>query len=169
MRSTHSPSVRSRYDYYYSTLSPGSSAANFYDNQNLSLFGDPVPPATDFLETLDNHLYGSFRRNSSGGGGGVASGDGSVYGAMAERRPQIPYNREFIRIMSSTSSAGSSSIIRPVSVNPSSIMSPSTIPGEDRTVPLINGLLRDEARMNFQKRSSSSFSDDYRVNLDMFR
>lgn len=71
--------------------------------------------------------------------------------------------------MSSTSSAGSSSIIRPVSVNPSSIMSPSTIPGEDRTVPLINGLLRDEARMNFQKRSSSSFSDDYRVNLDMFR
>lgn len=168
MRSTHSPSVRSRYDYYYSTLSPGSSAANFYDNQNLSLFGDPVPPATDFLETLDNHLYGSFRRNSSGGG--AAGGDGSsVYGGLAESRPPIPYNREFIRIMSSTSSAGSSSIIRPVSVNPSSIMSPSIIAGEDRTVPLINGLLRDEARMSYQKRASSSFSDDFRVNLDMFR
>lgn len=166
---THSPSVRSRYDYYYSTLSPGSSAANFYDNQNLSLFGDPVPPATDFLETLDNHLYGSFRRNSSGGGG-VAIGDGSSYGGIADiSRPPIPYNREFIRIMSSTSSAGSSSNNRSASVNPSSIMSPSTIAGVDRTVPLINGLLRDEARMNYQKRSSSSFSDDFRGNLDMFR
>lgn len=46
-------------------MSPASSAANFYDNQNQSLFGDPVPPSTDFLETLDNHLYGSLRRSSS--------------------------------------------------------------------------------------------------------
>lgn len=66
MRSNLSPSLRSRYDYYYSTLSPASSATNFYENQNLSLFGDPVPPATDFLETLDSHLYGSFRRSSFG-------------------------------------------------------------------------------------------------------
>lgn len=67
MRSHLSPTLRSRHDYYYSTLSPASSAANFYENQNLSLFGDPVPPATDFLETLDNHLYGRFRRRSSFG------------------------------------------------------------------------------------------------------
>lgn len=46
-------------------MSPGSTAANYYDNQNQSLFGDPVPPATDFLETLDNHLYGSLRRSSA--------------------------------------------------------------------------------------------------------
>lgn len=65
MRSSHSPTIRSRYDYYYSSMSPSSSAANFYDNQNQSLFGDPVPPSTDFLETLDNHLYGSLRRSSS--------------------------------------------------------------------------------------------------------
>lgn len=65
MRSSHSPTIRSRYDYYYSSMSPASSAANFYDNQNQSLFGDPVPPSTDFLETLDNHLYGSLRRSSS--------------------------------------------------------------------------------------------------------
>lgn len=64
MRSSHSPNIRSRYDYYYSSMSPASSAINFYDNQNQSLFGDPVPPSTDFLETLDNHLYGSFRKNS---------------------------------------------------------------------------------------------------------
>lgn len=65
MRSSHSPTIRSRYDYYYSSMSPASSAANFYDNQNQSLFGDPVPPSTDFLETLDNHLYGTLRRSSS--------------------------------------------------------------------------------------------------------
>lgn len=65
MRSSHSPTIRSRYDYYYSSMSPSSSAANFYDNQNQSLFGDPVPPSTDFLETLDNHLYGSLRRGST--------------------------------------------------------------------------------------------------------
>lgn len=65
MRSSHSPTIRSRYDYYYSSMSPASSTANFYDNQNQSLFGDPVPPATDFLETLDNHLYGSLRRSSN--------------------------------------------------------------------------------------------------------
>lgn len=65
MRSSHSPTIRSRYDYYYSSMSPASTAANFYDNQNQSLFGDPVPPSTDFLETLDNHLYGSLRRSSS--------------------------------------------------------------------------------------------------------
>lgn len=65
MRSSHSPNIRSRYDYYYSSMSPASSAINFYDNQNQSLFGDPVPPSTDFLETLDNHLYGSFRKNST--------------------------------------------------------------------------------------------------------
>lgn len=64
MRSSHSPTIRSRYDYYYSSMSPVSSAANFYDNQNQSLFGDPVPPSTDFLETLDNHLYGHLRRES---------------------------------------------------------------------------------------------------------
>lgn len=64
MRSSHSPTIRSRYDYYYSSMSPVSSAANFYDNQNQSLFGDPVPPSTDFLETLDNHLYGQLRRES---------------------------------------------------------------------------------------------------------
>lgn len=62
MRSSHSPTIRSRYDYYYSSMSPASSAANFYDNQNQSLFGDPVPPSTDFLESLDNHLYGHLRR-----------------------------------------------------------------------------------------------------------
>lgn len=66
MRSTqHSPSLRSRYDYYYSSptsTSTATVATNFYENQHASLFGDPVPPSTGFLENLDNHLYGSFKR-----------------------------------------------------------------------------------------------------------
>lgn len=62
MRSTHSPSLRSRYDYYYTN--PPAVATNYFDNQNGSLFGDPVPPSTGFIENLDNHLYGSLRRNS---------------------------------------------------------------------------------------------------------
>lgn len=64
MRSQLSPSLRSRYDYYYSSMSPASSAVNYYENQNQSLFGDPVPPSIDFLESLDSHLYGSLRRSS---------------------------------------------------------------------------------------------------------
>lgn len=63
MRSTHSPSLRSRYDYYY-TNPPTATTTNYFDNQNGSLFGDPVPPSTGFIENLDNHLYGSLRRNS---------------------------------------------------------------------------------------------------------
>lgn len=62
MRSTHSPSLRSRYDYYYTNPPPATT--NYFDNQNGSLFGDPVPPSTGFIENLDNHLYGSLRRNS---------------------------------------------------------------------------------------------------------
>lgn len=62
MRSTHSPSLRSRYDYYYTN--PPAATTNYFDNQNGSLFGDPVPPSTGFIENLDNHLYGSLRRNS---------------------------------------------------------------------------------------------------------
>lgn len=63
MRSTHSPSLRSRYDYYY-TNPPAVATTNYFDNQNGSLFGDPVQPSTGFIENLDNHLYGSLRRNS---------------------------------------------------------------------------------------------------------
>lgn len=62
MRSSHSPTIRSRYDYFYSSMSPELSGTNLYDNQNQSLFGDPVTRSTDFLETLDNHLSGERRR-----------------------------------------------------------------------------------------------------------
>ncbi|GAB0090799.1 hypothetical protein DMENIID0001_055620 [Sergentomyia squamirostris] len=65
MRSTHSPTIRSRYDYYYA-ISPPSSATNYYDNHGGSLFGDPVPPPpAGFLENLDTYLYGNVRRGSS--------------------------------------------------------------------------------------------------------
>lgn len=48
-----------------SSLSSLNNAANYYDNQCSSLFGDPVPPASnDFLDNVDNHLYSSLRRNS---------------------------------------------------------------------------------------------------------
>lgn len=94
MRSHLSPSLRSRHDYYYSTLSPASSAANFYENQNLSLFGDPVPPATDFLETLDNHLYGRFRRRSSFGES-VASGPAVTQLPSISSSAQSQYTRSY--------------------------------------------------------------------------
>lgn len=155
MRSSHSPSIRSRYDYYYSALSPGSSAANFYDNQNLSLFGDPVPPATDFLETLDNHLYGSFRRNSSGDG---TFKNASVPVEIVSR--PVPYSRDYVRV-TSTSSGGSLSTRRP-SINPSSIMSPITSERPTSTIQM------DDSFSSYRKRSSSAFSDDFR-NVNNYR
>lgn len=124
MRSNLSPSLRSRYDYYYSTLSPASSATNFYENQNLSLFGDPVPPATDFLETLDSHLYGSFRRSSFGDSTTTTSAthlprsnESAVgmhpavsYNVLDEMDGRtIPLGRDYIRIHPPTTTTTSSS------------------------------------------------------------
>ncbi|XP_055373034.1 protein stum [Condylostylus longicornis] len=39
----------------------------YFDNQNVSLFGDPVqyPPQEEFLENLDRNLYRGFRSNSN--------------------------------------------------------------------------------------------------------
>lgn len=55
---------RSRYDYYYSTPSAPSvsNALNYFENQNVSLFGDPVL-TNELTENFDNHLYESLRRN----------------------------------------------------------------------------------------------------------
>lgn len=174
MRSTQSPSLRSRYDYYYSTLSPGSSAANFYDNQNLSLFGDPVPPATDFLETLDNHLYGSFRRNNSAGDLLASNG------IMLSDRPPIPtYNRDYIRIMSSAGTAISSSTTGSSAAAAArrrdSFMQPqhSTSAGTDQRSSL-NFMSPPPPPPNNEytmRKTSSTFSsgDDIRGNFDNFR
>lgn len=63
-----SSSLRSRYDYYYSISSPQTSTAiNYYDNQETSLFGDPVPPApsttSGFSDTFSSSLLESFSRH----------------------------------------------------------------------------------------------------------
>ncbi|XP_058835924.1 protein stum [Topomyia yanbarensis] len=55
---------RSRYGYYYSTSSPSSSVENQRYNEQTSLFGDPVLPAsrhTDLLEGGD--LYQNLKNN----------------------------------------------------------------------------------------------------------
>lgn len=186
MRSTQSPSLRSRYDYYYSTLSPGSSAANFYEHQNLSLFGDPVPPATDFLETLDNHLYGSFRRNNSAGDLLATNG------IMLSDRPPIPssssYNRDYIRIMSSagttvsSSTTGSSSAAMTAAASTSaarrrdSMMMRRSAAGDtdDQSSHLTMSppsLMRSSNAVEYLRTTSSTFSsvDDIGGNFDHFR
>ena len=147
MRSTQSPSLRSRYDYYYSALSPGSSAVNFYENQNLSLFGDPVPPATDFLETLDNHLYGSFQRTSS-------SSDNNNHAVENNKQMPIPYNsRDYIRVVSSSGSGSGSSMRKT-----------SQLSSDDRINIIGNNVGSNmETFQSFRKRSISSFSDDVRA------
>lgn len=132
MRSSHSPTIRSRYDYYYSSMSPASSAANFYDNQNQSLFGDPVPPSTDFLETLDNHLYGSLRRGS------VASPHAND--AFIDDFMQAQNSAHRLHIASGRA--------------------------KDRSAPPGDTAYRDEFRYDVKRRSSSSFSDEFRANLD---
>lgn len=61
-----SSSLRSRYDYYYSVTSPQSTALNYYDNQEASLFGDPVPPCSSssgFSDSFNSSLLGSFSRH----------------------------------------------------------------------------------------------------------
>lgn len=63
-----SSSLRSRYDYYYSISSPQTSTAvNYYDNQEASLFGDPVPPApsttSGFSDTFSSSMLESFSRH----------------------------------------------------------------------------------------------------------
>lgn len=139
MRSSHSPTIRSRYDYYYSSMSPASSAANFYDNQNQSLFGDPVPPSTDFLETLDNHLYGSFRRGSKRSSDACVNNEAFIDDFMDAQnnahRLYMSAHRKKDR---------------------------SAPPHEDST-------FRNELRYDVpKKRSSSSFTDEFRANLDAF-
>lgn len=139
MRSTLSPTLRSRYDYYYSAMSPASTASNFYENQNQSLFGDPVPPATDFLETLDNHLYGSLRRGSSA----LTSNNASFL-------PELP---------------------RPVPIGGNHLGHISgTETNNVQRIPLTDRRDSNETFYSYnRKRSSSSFSDDFRANLDNFR
>lgn len=139
MRSTLSPTLRSRYDYYYSAMSPGSTATNFYENQNQSLFGDPVPPATDFLETLDNHLYGSLRRGSSA----LASTNASFL-------PELP---------------------RPVPIGGNHLGSKSGAETNNvQRIPLTDRRDSNETFYSYNRnRTNSSFSDDFRANLDNFR
>lgn len=146
-------------------MSPASSAANFYDNQNQSLFGDPVPPSNNFLETLDNHLYGSFRRNSSiptnptanseramgtGGvvvGGGMASGGG---GAMAPAAIPVPNDAFIEDFMDAQNNAHHLH------------MSANKRKSERSAVTPVDQLF------DSKRRSSSSFSDEFRANLDAF-
>lgn len=134
-------------------MSPASSAANFYDNQNQSLFGDPVPPSTDFLETLDNHLYGSFRRGSST----HPNASGPTTGAIECT------NDAFIDdFMDAQNSAHrlqmSAKHHRPAKA-------------KDRSAPPAaagDSAFRDEFRFDNKRRSSSSFSDEFRANLDTY-
>ncbi|XP_055314698.1 protein stum [Sitodiplosis mosellana] len=150
MRSSHSPTIRSRYDYYYSSMSPASSAANFYDNQNQSLFGDPITPSMDFLETLDNHLYGSFRRGSSH--------TVPVPPAAVECT-----NEAFIDdFMDAQNSAHR--------LQMSAKHHHHQRPSKDRSAPPAPGdsAFRDEFRFDNKRRSSSSFSDEFRANLDTY-
>lgn len=139
MRSSHSPTIRSRYDYYYSSMSPASSAANFYDNQNQSLFGDPVPPSTDFLETLDNHLYGSFRRPSN-----ISSECTTTNDAFIDDFMDAQNNAHRLRLSAKRK--------------------------QDRSAPspTVDSTFRDEFRTDAKRRSSSSFSDEFRANLHTF-
>lgn len=166
MRSSHSPTIRSRYDYYYSSMSPASSAANFYDNQNQSLFGDPVPPSNNFLETLDNHLYG-FRRNSSiptttnnseyavgpgvvgGRGVGMASSSGGDSG-MAPAAIPVPNDAFIEDFMDAQNNAHHLH------------MSANKRKSERSAVTPVDQLF------DSKRRSSSSFSDEFRANLDAF-
>lgn len=133
MRSSHSPTIRSRYDYYYSSMSPASSAANFYDNQNQSLFGDPVPPSTDFLETLDNHLYGSLRRNS-----------------LLPNAESDVFMDEFMAVQSRAHQLRMAS-------------------ARQKEIPLPPTPIRDDFHNGLKQRSSSTFSDEIRANLDAFK
>lgn len=79
MRPVHSPTIRSRYDYFYNMLPatlgqggvgggmmaegapvlvPGLNCSNFYDNQQADLFGDPIPPPppTGFVDNYESEL-----------------------------------------------------------------------------------------------------------------
>lgn len=137
MRSSHSPTIRSRYDYYYSSMSPASSAATFYDNQNQSLFGDPVPPSTNFLETLDNHLYGSFRRGSN-----VSS--------------ECVNNDAFIDDFMDAQNNAHRLYLSGNRAKDRSAPSPS------------DSTFQNDIRSNAKRRASSSFSNEFRANLDTF-
>lgn len=140
MRSALSPTLRSRYDYYYSAMSPASTATNFYENQNQSLFGDPVPPATDFLETLDNHLYGSLRRGSS------ALSSTNVTSFLPELPRPVPIGGNHLGPKTGTET------------------------NNIQRIPLTDRRDSNETFYSYnRKRSSSSFSDDFRANLDNFR
>lgn len=158
MRSSHSPTIRSRYDYYYSSMSPASSAANFYDNQNQSLFGDPVPPSNNFLETLDNHLYGSFRRNSNLSNSECAVG--TVVGTMAPSPVPLPNDAFIDDFMTAQNSAHHLHM----SANKRKSDRSATV------TPVDGGstAFRNEFRFDAKRRSNSSFSDEFRANLDAF-
>lgn len=153
MRSQLSPSLRSRYDYYYSSMSPASSAVNYYENQNQSLFGDPVPPSTDFLESLDSHLYGSLRR-------------GSTFFAEHQfvRPPQ--QQQQQLSHLSHHQPQSTTAFVENYLRNSNSTGSDSlgrNMPPDERTV-------QDESFYGgYRKRSNSSYSDDIRSNLDSFR
>lgn len=147
MRSSHSPTIRSRYDYYYSSMSPASSAAAFYDNQN-SLFGDPVQPSNNFLETLDNHLYGSFRRNSN-----VSCSESTIVPTTTVPIPNDAFIDDFMDAQNSAHHLHMSGTKRPK-------------PHRSAVTPIDSDstIFRNDAK----RRSSSSFSDEFRANLDAF-
>lgn len=183
MRSNLSPSLRSRYDYYYSTLSPASSATNFYENQNLSLFGDPVPPATDFLETLDSHLYGSFRRSSFGDStttststtlppvhphpnNGSAMHPAVSYNVLDETGGRtIPHGRDYMRIRTATSSSSCESSAGAQRRRPSGMSQYST----QDDVPMTTFGRNDEIHHLGGKRVNSAYSHDDTRNNNGFR
>lgn len=142
MRSTNSSSLRSRYDYYYSspTSATSTAATNYYENQHASLFGDPVPPSTGFLENLDSHLYGRFRQFS----GTTKSNNSTLFDDYSSHARYYNQAKETFRPESRATSEITASNYRPHVIE--------------------NSIYGSEF-----PRSTSAVSSDFRANLEHFR
>lgn len=158
MRSAQSPMLRSRFDYYYppppttsiTTTAAGvgvtpTASQSYYDNQNASLFGDPVPPSTGYMENLDNHLYGSLRRFNQ---------KPNILDDFTTSRYFTPQNPN---------------VISHIRENNNLTMDSSS--GDDRDIRGRPNIIGDSVYgSNFHNRTNSaSISNDFRANLDNFR
>lgn len=162
-------------------MSPASSAANFYDNQNQSLFGDPVPPATDFLETLDNHLYGSLRRNPNvynNNNNNNVIGNQHTNNNHISRIQQSGHNSKYR--MASNASVLSQDLGYPESLGQPSPLSIGVASDHRNRIrlghlPLPTAAVyndpfqRDVYYHGLNRPTSSDFSDEFRSNLDSNR
>lgn len=178
MRSVNSPSsstsnMRSRYDYYYTTMSPTTSPPisqqtitttteqGYYDNQHASLFGDPVPPSTGFIENLDNHLYGSLRHHHNHTSTGIRTNNSHF--APDDHNP----------LTTITTNTGSSRLYH--GVTPGNVIIGGGV-GSGRTDLDLFYRNQEELRYtsngfynDYNNRVSSAISNDFRANLDNFR